>query len=149
MNVRMASPADVSELVRLRGLLFSALGRGGDGWQEPAARMFAERLKNGTMAVFVIDGDDGLAACAVGLVDHRLPGPQTPNGLWGHISGVVTDPGYRRRGYARVLTTALLDWFQAHGIRRVDLHASAEAEALYRDLGFFEKRDKALTWVAD
>src|SRR4051812_25076408 len=98
--------------------MFDEMARTGDGWQEPAARAFTERLKDGTMQVFVIDGEGGLAACAVGLVDRRLPGPGTPNGLWGHISGVVTDPACRRRGYARALTVALLDWFQTNEIRR-------------------------------
>jgi ribosomal protein S18 acetylase RimI-like enzyme len=146
--VRPATADDVPELVRLRGLMFEAMGRSGDGWRQPAAQAFAERIEDGTMRVYVIDGDNGLAACAVGLVDRRLPGPGTPNGLWGHISGVVTDPAYRRGGFARLLTEALLTWFADQDIRRVDLHASREAEPLYRALGFFEKPDKALTWLA-
>ena len=49
-----------------------------------------------------------------------------------------TDPRYRGRGYARETTVALLDWFAAQGVTRVDLHATPEAEHLYRSLGFAE-----------
>src|ERR1051325_9409014 len=114
MIVRVATERDVAELVRLRELMFVAMGDG-DGLSEECrqacVRAFEERLADGTMRVFVVDGDGKLAACAVGLADRRLPGPgATLNGLWGHVSGVVTDPDYRRRGYARLLVTALLDW---------------------------------------
>jgi len=151
MVVRVATDQDVAELVRLRELLFVSMGRGADlspEWRLACARTFEERLADGTLRAFVVDGDAGLAACAVGLVDRRLPGPGTVNGLWGHVSGVVTDPGYRRRGYARLLTVALLDWFQERGIKRVELHATKEAEPLYRELGFAERKDPALTWLA-
>ncbi len=144
--MRPATLDDVPELVRLRALMFASMGRTADGWQDAAARDITDRLKDGTMQVFVIDGEPGLAACAIGVVDRRVPGPSTPNGLWGHISGVATDPAYRRRGYARLLTQALLDWFQANGVRRVELHATPVAEPLYRDLGFAEQPYTALTW---
>lgn len=152
MIVRLATVNDIPELVRLRTLFYAALGRDTNlsaQWREATEQAFTDRLSSdGAMAVFVIDGNAGLAACAVGSVDRRLPGPETTNGLWGHVSGVVTDPDYRRRGYARLLMTALLDWFQARGIRRVELRASAQAEQLYRELGFADRRDTALTWMA-
>ena len=144
--MRPATIDDIPELVRLRALMFASMGSTGDGWQDAAARDIAERLKDGTMRVYVVDGEPGLAACAIGVVDRRVPGPGTPNGRWGHISGVATDPAYRRRGYARLLTQALLGWFEANGVRRVELHATAAAEPLYRELGFVDQTYQALTW---
>ncbi|POX40674.1 GNAT family N-acetyltransferase [Streptomyces sp. Ru73] len=79
-----------------------------------------------------------LAACAVGTVEQRLPAPQHPTGRFAFIFNVCTDPEYRGRGYARATTEALLDWLAAQGVSRVDLHATDEAEALYRSLGFTE-----------
>ncbi len=49
-----------------------------------------------------------------------------------------TDARYRGRGFARATTEALLDWFAERGVTRVDLHATPDAEHLYRDLGFRE-----------
>ncbi|AXI79249.1 GNAT family N-acetyltransferase [Peterkaempfera bronchialis] len=56
--------------------------------------------------------------------------------LFGFVLNVCTDPTQRRRGHVRACTEALLGWFDAHGVTRVDLHATAEAEPLYRRLGF-------------
>src|ERR1700752_1932308 len=77
-----------------------------------------------------------LAACAVGLVERRLVGPHNPTGELGYIMNVVTDPGYRRRGYARACMQQLLDWYRYRGIVRIDLRASPEGAPLYQALGF-------------
>ncbi|MET8009113.1 GNAT family N-acetyltransferase [Streptomyces sp. NPDC005271] len=38
----------------------------------------------------------------------------------------------------RATTEALLDWLSGQGVTRVDLHATDDAERLYRSLGFTE-----------
>ena len=57
---------------------------------------------------------------------------------------VATDPAYRRRGYSRHCTTAVLDWYRSRGIRTVDLRATSQAEPLYRSLGFRRTSDPAM-----
>ncbi len=79
-----------------------------------------------------------MAACAVGRLEQRLPAPGHPTGRFGFVFNVCTDTRYRGRGYARATTEALLEWFAAQGVTRVDLHATEEAEGLYRALGFAE-----------
>ena len=147
VTIRTARPADAPELVRLRRLMFGAMhGRDEPGpWERDAEEMIRRRLADEARAgelwfgAFVVDGDDGhLAACAVGTVEERLPAPQHPAGRFGFIFNVCTDARYRGRGYARATTEALLEWFAARGVTRVDLHATAEAERLYRALGFTE-----------
>ncbi|MDT3399416.1 GNAT family N-acetyltransferase [Streptomyces sp. B1866] len=111
--------------------------------EEAVRRMLAEPRPR--LAAFVVDGDgDGepggarLAARAVGRVEERLPAPGHPAGRFGFVFNVCTDPRYRGRGLARATTRALLDWFAGQGVTRVDLHATPEAERLYRGLGFAE-----------
>ncbi|HEY7486834.1 MAG TPA: GNAT family N-acetyltransferase [Streptosporangiaceae bacterium] len=152
-QVRAATTADIPELVRLRALLFERmeqdLGPPADGadWRKTCAEEFRVRLGEGTLGAFVVDGANGrLAACGIGLLDRRLPGPYTPTGRWGHISGMVTDPAHRRRGHARAIMHELLRWFRDQGVRRVELHATSDAEPLYRSLGFAEHPEHALTW---
>ncbi|WUD76790.1 GNAT family N-acetyltransferase [Streptomyces sp. NBC_00510] len=147
--VRPARPDDAAELVRLRRLMFLAMsGRDEPGpWEAAAEERAREQLGGGGarwLGAFVVDGDpavaDGphLAACAVGRVEERLPAPGHPAGRFGFVFNVCTDTRYRGLGYARATTQALLAWFAEQGVTRVDLHATPEAEPLYRSLGFAE-----------
>ncbi|MFI5531725.1 GNAT family N-acetyltransferase [Kitasatospora sp. NPDC051853] len=147
ITVRTATPADAAELVRLRALMFEAMsGAAAPGeWEATAETVLRERLaappQELTMPAFVVDdpGRPGrLAACAVGTLEQRLPAPGHPDGLFGFVFNICTDPGHRRRGYARACTAALLEWFDARRATRIDLHATEGAEPLYRDLGFHE-----------
>ncbi|WP_406202669.1 GNAT family N-acetyltransferase [Kitasatospora sp. NBC_01560] len=149
-EVRPAVPADAPELVRLRNLMFEAMpsmaGLHGPGpWQANAAEVLRERLAvppgQLTMPAFVVDapGRPGaLAACAVGTLERRLAAPGNPDGLFGFVFNICTDPAHRLRGYARACTEALIDWFDGRRVGRIDLHASSGGEALYRSLGFGE-----------
>ncbi|MBV2152214.1 GNAT family N-acetyltransferase [Kitasatospora sp. SUK 42] len=149
-DVRPAVPADAPELVRLRNLMFEAMpamtALAGPGpWQSTAERVLRERLavpaEELTMPSFVVDDPQHpgrLAACAVGTLEQRLPSPGNPDGLFGFVFNICTDPGHRRRGHARACTAALLDWFDTRRVGRIDLHASSGGEALYRSLGFGE-----------
>ncbi|MFI8992589.1 GNAT family N-acetyltransferase [Streptomyces sp. NPDC053542] len=162
IEIRQAGPEDAEELVRLRRLMFASMnGSDEPGSWEKTATEIARRQLSGpdpVLGAFVVDADgaadaggtvdadgtaaDGaaprLAACAVGTVEQRLPAPQHPTGRFAFIFNVCTDPEYRGRGYARATTEALLAWLAEQGVSRVDLHATDEAEALYRSLGFAE-----------
>ncbi|MFI1970845.1 GNAT family N-acetyltransferase [Streptomyces cinnamoneus] len=145
---RPARPGDASEIVRLRRLMFAAMsGEDSPGdWErtaeEIARRQLADTSRPG-LCGFVVDGDPAaggphLAACSLGRIEERLPAPGHPTGRFGFVFTVCTDPRYRGRGFARATTEALLELFAARGVTRVDLHATEEAEALYRSLGFAE-----------
>jgi len=54
----------------------------------------------------------------------------------GNILNVYTEPEFRRRGLARWLMEAALDWCRGNGVDVVILHASPEGRALYESLGF-------------
>ncbi len=151
IDTRRAGAGDAVELLRLRHVMLEAVRPGtGDpaAWIGPGVAVVQRLLAAGddAMAAFVVDRPDGpgLAACVVGTVDQRLPGPNDPTGLRGYVLNVATDPAYRRRGYSRACMTALLDWFTRRGIRAVDLRASAEGEPLYASLGFVRGRDPGM-----
>ncbi|OEV06649.1 acetyltransferase [Streptomyces nanshensis] len=146
IRTRMAVPDDARELVRLRRLMFLGMhGRDEPGpWERDAEAVARRELRrdtaSGRLGAFVVDGDEPgpphLAACAVGTVEERLPAPKHPAGRFGFVFSVCTDERYRGRGYARTTTEALLEWFAGQDVTRVDLHASGDAEHLYRSMGF-------------
>ncbi|MFI0975644.1 GNAT family N-acetyltransferase [Streptomyces sp. NPDC021093] len=154
-QVRQAAADDVPELVRLRALLFEDLGGeffnppSADGdWRHALAAVLKEQMTSDTVRILVVQPHPGgrLAACGIGTIEQRLPGPHLHNGRTGHVLGVVTDPEHRRRGHSRAVMRGLLDWFREQDAARVDLYASAEGEPLYRALGFDNLPDPALYW---
>ncbi|MEU0082952.1 GNAT family N-acetyltransferase [Streptomyces sp. NPDC006274] len=146
---RRATPADAEELVRLRKVMSdSVLGPNPDvGWQPAAVATLRDRLADpdGTMAAYVAERPGGgLAACAVGTIEHRLGSPGNPDGTCGYVFSVATDEDMRRRGLSRSCVEGLLGWFRERGIRRIDLRTSPEAEPLYASLGFVRTPDPAM-----
>jgi ribosomal protein S18 acetylase RimI-like enzyme len=138
--VRPATAKDTDEVLRLADLMYEAMGMdtSAPGWRKAAARMVETRL--GTDAIVFVADDPNtagqLVATGAGTIARRLPGPSNPDVQVGYIQWVSTDPKWRRLGLARSITTALLEWFQARGVRSVELHATADTENLYRSLGF-------------
>jgi GNAT superfamily N-acetyltransferase len=49
---------------------------------------------------------------------------------------IYTEPGSRRRGIARALMHAMMEWARGQGFDRLLLHASDAGRPLYRSLGF-------------
>ncbi|MEZ0108939.1 GNAT superfamily N-acetyltransferase [Catenulispora sp. EB89] len=157
--VRRAVPGDEEEIQRLRHkMALDVFGVAPPAPDEPnhvagvkKVRTWLEAGDAAGTACFVIDARDGsgLAASAIGAVDERLPSGRNPSGRSGYIYGVCTDERYRRRGYSRLVLQALLDWYAAQGIPRIELHASEYGEALYRELGFDAPKGVALSrWVS-
>jgi ribosomal protein S18 acetylase RimI-like enzyme len=152
-DVRPATGDDIGELVRLRAILFGELGSSwgpppnGADWRELAVDRFASMLAGNDACVLVIpDGAGrGLVACGIGVLDPRLPSPYNPSGTVGHVFGVVTDPAHRKQGHARAIMRGLVAWFDEHGIGRIDLNASQDGLALYRELGFREHPDPTMS----
>jgi GNAT superfamily N-acetyltransferase len=143
IDSRRAGPEDAAELMRLRTVMLDSMHGAdvADGpWLATGLAVLRRQLADpgDGIAAFVVDRPDrpGLAACVVGSVDQRLPGPNDPTGLRGYVYNVATDPAYRRRGYSRACMTALLAWYAGRGVRTVDLRASPDGEPLYAELGF-------------
>jgi GNAT superfamily N-acetyltransferase len=150
-TVRWATPADVPELLRLRLVMFESMGVEVDRAAHDAVKAVLEPgLRDGSFFAAVIEGDTGgggyLAACGVGMVAQRLPGPNNHSGRYGHVQSMVTDERHRRQGLARAVLEALMDRFRADGVVRVDLHATPMGAPLYRSLGFTDGPQPELRW---
>jgi len=148
--VRPAIADDIPELVRLRDLMFEGLAGtwgqapAGDQWRHACATALAATLTDDSMRLLVTGSGTGLARCGAAAIDQRLPSPFNPGGRTGHIFGIVTDPAHRRRGRARAVMMALLDWLDQQRVRVTDLNASPDGQQLYRSLGFTSHPDPAL-----
>lgn len=142
ISVRRAESADAAALARLRSVMLTAMqvqvGDREAAWLARAEQWFASELEGSDVAAFVAQTPDGeLVASALGEVNRRAPSPWNPGGIKGHVSGVVTDPGYRRRGLARGCVERLLTWFRDETqVGEVELLATDSGAGLYESLGF-------------
>ena len=59
-----------------------------------------------------------------------------PSGRIDLLSGMFTDPQYRRRGIAKELLTRVVDEARAYGCGTVQITASDMGVLLYTDFGF-------------
>ncbi|MGW1179732.1 N-acetyltransferase family protein [Streptomyces drozdowiczii] len=134
MNVRPASPDDAEELARIHADMVGADTTG--PWRDRLAEYLRQHLGGARLAAFVVDAPEGgLVACAMGAIHQGLPGPDHA-GIFGQIQTVATEQRFRRRGYGRAVTRALVDWLTAQGCTLLNLTASDAGRPLYASLGF-------------
>ncbi|GAA0931024.1 GNAT family N-acetyltransferase [Streptomyces thermoalcalitolerans] len=139
-------PEDAEEVLRLRQVMLDSMSGADTSTDWHAQSLPALRAKlaeaDGDFVAYVVDHPERPgtpAALAAGTIEYRIGRPGNPLGAVGYVFSVATDPGARRRGYARACMETLLDWFRRRGADRVRLTASAEGAPLYTSLGFRPK----------
>ncbi|MER6444536.1 GNAT family N-acetyltransferase [Streptomyces venezuelae] len=143
MQPRLAVPADVPELIRLRAVALAALGvdpgPADAAWRQVARTWFLDRVgERPGMRCLVVGGAPGEPLLATGMawVTHHLPSPRWTDGRRGYLDGIVTDASARGRGHGRRIVDALVGWLDGIGVHYVQLHASSDGEPVYRAAGF-------------
>jgi GNAT superfamily N-acetyltransferase len=97
----------------------------------------------GWLAVSSTDPSHVVAGAGV-QVRRVLPFPQrsadgrssVAEGRQAIVVNVYTEPEFRRRGLARRLMEAVIEWARTTKLESLVLHAARDGEALYRSLGF-------------
>ena len=94
-------------------------------------------LEGDQLTLLALEGDI-CAGCGTLCFLRMLPTADHPTGLRVHLMNVYTVPGFRRRGIARTLVTALIGEARRCGATEISLDATAAGRPLYRALGFRE-----------
>jgi RimJ/RimL family protein N-acetyltransferase len=137
--VRPAEPRDAPELKEL-GDAVAAEPEGWlatlNGWRSVAdERRYLRALRRYPhAAVFVAEAEDGRVIGRLSLSRDQHPSSR-------HVAdlGLMVDAAHRRRGIGRALLVAAVEWAQAAGVRKLELHVfpwNDAAIALYEDFGF-------------
>lgn len=147
--IRQATVADVPELVRLRRIMFEAMGFDDpaqlDAADAAAADYLTEAIPARTFYGWLAVTPTGEAVSSGGLVlDQHPSGPSNLSGRVGYIMNVVTLPCYRRQGIARRIMQTILEWLAERNIQRVTLHATEMGRPLYEELGFEDGNEMRL-----
>lgn len=140
MDFRPSTLTDLELHVAHRVAMFRDMDYGDDLGRERMAATFRDRLRTwlttGEVRGVVAEVVGQPVAGALLQLKEALPNPLAPQAVRGYLFNVYTESSHRGQGLARRMTEALLAVAQAQGVGMVDLHASRDAEALYRSMGF-------------
>ena len=144
-RVRRGTTADVDDLLRLRAVLFHALGVDFERayWESACRQVLLDGLSSGDLAAVIAETEDGtVVACAVGAVRRWLPSPRNPSGLMGYIGSMSTEEGWRRQGLGRQVVECLVEMLQGRGVTEIELHATESSEGLLSAVGFVNRIER-------
>jgi GNAT superfamily N-acetyltransferase len=150
ISIREASVRDLAHILAHRRSMFEAMGERGsarlDAMETASESYFRSALENGTYRGWLAEAGEGEVVGGGGIVISAWPAmPRAPQAQRATILNMYTDPAYRRRGVARRLMTAMIDWLTAQGFCEVSLHASDFGRPLYEQLGFRPTNEMRLT----
>lgn len=94
-------------------------------------------LGDGSYRGWLVEASFGGVVAGGGVVIlefHSHPRDPRPRRAW--VVNMFTEPEHRRRGLARMLMAAAVEWCRAEGMRFLYLHASEDGRPLYGSLGF-------------
>ncbi len=139
-EIRPAQPEMFVRLAELRAQMEFELERRDldasiAGWRERFIEFFATRQQRGTSQPLVAIRNGEVIGMAMASVvdDYRASALRQ---LRGYINTVYVVPTERGQGIGRALTVAAIAWLRERGCVAVRLNPSAQAEALYRSMGF-------------
>jgi GNAT superfamily N-acetyltransferase len=141
ITLRQASPEDLEVVLHHRRAMFEDMGykdiQALDAMEASSGPFFAQALAEGWYRGWLAQNGAGEVVAGGGVL--ILPWPSHPRDAQTRrpmIINIYTEPGYRRRGLARQLMIAMLEWMRQQGYGTVSLHASDYGRPLYESLGF-------------
>jgi GNAT superfamily N-acetyltransferase len=140
-TLRRASVDDLTTLVSHRREMFQDMGYQDSAAMDSMAVKFGPwllaRMNAGEYLAWLVIAPDGSVAAGSGLWLMDWPPHMIGVGSRrGNILNVYTAERFRRRGLARGLMEAAIQWCRENGVDTVILHASPAARQLYESLGF-------------
>jgi GNAT superfamily N-acetyltransferase len=126
VSIRQGTPADLGEILRQRR-----------GMYEDMNYTDAEALdSNGSFRSWLGVMDGTIVGGGAVLISPWPCHPYDASCRRATILNVYAYPQYRRKGVARALMHAILEWCRSEGFAVVFLHASDDGRPLYESLGF-------------
>lgn len=139
--IRRAATADLEILVAHRRAMFKDMGYNDDAALDSMSAKFQvwllEHMNAGDYHAWLVSAADGSVAAGAGLWLMDWPPHMLGKAARrGNILNVYTAERFRRRGLARELMEAVLQWCRDNGVDTVILHASPAGKSLYESMGF-------------
>lgn len=141
ITIRAATATDITVLIHHRRMMWWDMGRQDatalDQMEVAAKQYFSAAITDGSYRGFLALTDSGEVVGGAGIVISPWPGSfdqKLPRRAM--ILNMYVEKPYRRRGIARALMEAMIEWCRREQFAYVGLHASDEGRPLYEKLGF-------------
>ena len=141
IRIRMAGVEDLSHVLHHRRAMFEEMGfqdaAALDRMEDFSREYFSEARRTGTYKGWLAEKGNGQIIGGGGIVVAAWPGYPGENHaqrVW--ILNMYTEPQARRRGVAKRLMEAMIEWCRTNGFTAVSLHASSVGRPLYETMGF-------------
>jgi GNAT superfamily N-acetyltransferase len=148
-ELRSATLADLENILRHRREMFLEMGgkyRESLAQFENASRIYFESaLRSGNYYGLLAEINNNQIVAGGGVLIADWPGSPlnfSPKRAW--ILNIFVEIPYRRKGLARTITEALIEWCRQNGFESVALHASEFGRELYTKLGFSSTNEMRL-----
>ncbi len=139
-SIRPSSLADLDLHVRHRSAMFRDMAMGDEAGLARMAERFKmwlrPRLLTGEVRGIVRDVYGVAVGSGLLWLREQMPVPLTELDIRGHVFNVYVEPAHRGQGHARALMVAMEAAAVEWGVEILELHASKDAEALYKSLGY-------------
>jgi GNAT superfamily N-acetyltransferase len=140
-TLRLAEAAEADVLARHRASMFLDMGEADDRAasiiENSSLDHLAALIEAREYFGFLAEHDGEVVGGGGVWLRPVLPRPGALQGaLEAYVLNVYTEPEHRRRGVARAIMEAILDWSREQQVTRVVLHASKDGRSLYESLGF-------------
>jgi GNAT superfamily N-acetyltransferase len=141
LTLRLATVEDAGTIASHRVRMFLEA----KGWPEERGAellavlpsFLARAIGSGTYRGWLLTTTEGEVVAGAGVqVRELIPRLEVLGGPEALVVNVFVELPYRRRGLARQLMVAILDWCREEGIGRIVLHPTDAARPLYAALGF-------------
>jgi len=149
LDVREARPHELAVAARHYLGMRRELGWNDDAmradWETLFVTAYEEGARAGDMRYFVAEADGAVVGSAVAMRVRAMADRYERAARSGYIANVYVERAHRRKGAARALTTAAMDWLRASGCAVVRLRASPYGRTLYESMGFTPSDEMELT----
>lgn len=113
-------------------------------WEQRFIRRHTLGAQAGELCYFAAEADGRIVGSAVALIVTSIGSELESGPPRGYLANVYVEKPWRRRGIARDLTSAAIDWLRSIGCASVRLRASNFGRPLYASMGFVPSGEMAL-----
>lgn len=139
MNYRPSHESEIPSIANLKLKMFEEVGMSHllmDNFIDEVISTYKTLYLSGKAQHFVFEDNKKIIACAGAFIKEDIPYCFYKELKYGFVGDVYVEPQFRKMGYAKALTNAVLKWISEQDIRTVRLLASHNARHLYESIGF-------------